>query len=84
MIYLLYIILITHIISYNKMLIMYHMSSRETHLSNIHLNTTRISAYIPLTFCGGRDYDVHHYGNNTSHGVKNKEALCSRVSERGP
>lgn len=42
MIYLLYIILITHIISYNKMLIMYHMSSRESHLSNIHLNMIRI------------------------------------------
>ena len=51
MIYLLDIILITHIISYNKMLILYHMSWRETHLSNIHLNKTRISAYTPLTFC---------------------------------
>ena len=50
MIYILYIILITHIISYNKMLIMYHMSSRETHLSNIHLNMAGISAYSPLTF----------------------------------
>lgn len=48
MIYLLYIILITRIISYDKMLIMYHMSSRETHLSNIHLTTTRISAYYPF------------------------------------
>lgn len=55
MIYLLYIILITHIISYNKMLIMYHMSSRETHLSNIHLNATRISAYVPLTSGNKRD-----------------------------
>lgn len=75
MIYLLYIILITHIISYNKILIMYHMSSRETHLSNLHLNMTRISAYIPLTFCNDRDYYFQHYGNNTSHGVKNKETL---------
>lgn len=64
MIYLFYIILITTIISNNKMLIMYHMSSRETNLSNIHLNMTRISACIPLTLCSDRDYHLlwHYLG----------------------
>lgn len=76
MIYLLDIILITHIISYNKMLILYHMSSRETHLSNIHLNKTRISAYTPLTFCSARDYYFQHCGNNRS-GVKNRDSLST-------
>lgn len=38
------------------------MSSRETHLSNIHLNMTRISACIPLTLCSDRDYHLlWHY-----------------------
>lgn len=58
MIYLLYIIPITHIISYNKMLITYHMSSRENHLSNIHLNMKRNSTYIPLTFCSNKLYST--------------------------
>lgn len=69
MIYLLYIILITHVISYNKMLIIYHMSSRETHLSNIHLNMTEICAYSPPTFCGSRDYYFQHYRNNICQGL---------------
>lgn len=43
------IILIAHIICYNKMVIIYCMSSRESHLSNIHLNMARISVYIPPT-----------------------------------
>lgn len=47
MIYVLYIIQITHIICYNKMLIIYRMSSRESHLSNIHLNMAWLCAYIP-------------------------------------
>lgn len=42
--------LITHIISYNKMLIIYHMSPQETHLSNIHLNMAQIYMYPNLVW----------------------------------
>lgn len=47
MIYLLDMSLITHIISYNKTLIIYHMSALETHLSNIHLNMAQINKTPP-------------------------------------
>lgn len=53
MIYLLYKSLITHIISYNKMLIIYHMSAQESHLSNIHLNMAQIYTYRKLVWQAG-------------------------------
>lgn len=55
MIYLPYTSLITHIISYNKMLIIYHKSSRETHLSNIHLNMGKSARAPSPTLYGRRD-----------------------------
>lgn len=53
MIYLPYTSLITHIISYNKMLIIYHMSAQEAHLSNIHLNMAQMYKYPELVWQEG-------------------------------
>lgn len=50
MIYLPYTSLITHIISYHKMLIIYHMSAQESHLSNVHLNMAQIYTNLQLVW----------------------------------
>lgn len=65
MIYLPYTSLITHIISYNKMLIIYHVSALKTHLSNIHLIMAQINTYTLADLYGRRDYykpphTLHH------------------------
>lgn len=52
---------------------MYHMAWRETHLSYIHLNKTRISAYIPLNLHGDWEYHIQQYDYKTSHCEKNEE-----------
>lgn len=61
------------------MLIMYHMASRETHLSHIHLSKTRISASILLNCGSDKEYYIQQYGYNTSYCVGYKETINFRL-----
>lgn len=54
---------------------MYHMALRETHLSHIHLNKTRISASILLKCDSDKEYYIQQYGYNTFYSVKNRESF---------
>lgn len=78
MIYLPYTSLITHIISYNKMLIIYLMSARKTHLSNIHLNMAQIDTWPNLVW-QRRLLQAAAMERNVSHCVSYKVFLPSQL-----